>query len=131
MIPQARESLNREVTDSDRRAFAVLTAAGKAAFDQAEQPFLAAYYTGFAISHPKADVESFGPGLVAEPTTRDRQCNSWTPPSNELRLTHVERAQTIGETRSDQGDAPDLVGGQCRLRQSRVSATPLLFDAHG
>ena len=57
---QARGFLNREVTDSDRRAtFAVLTAAGKAAFDQAEQPFLAAYYTEFRDLIPEADVESF------------------------------------------------------------------------
>ncbi len=57
---QARGFLIREITDSDRRAtFAVLTPAGKAAFDEAEQPFLDGYYNEFRNLIPKKDMEAF------------------------------------------------------------------------
>lgn len=57
---QTRGFLIREITDSDRRAtFAVLTPAGKAAFDEAEQPFLRGYYNEFRNLIPKEDLEAF------------------------------------------------------------------------
>lgn len=57
---QARGLVKREITDTDRRAtFAVLTPAGKAAFDEAEQPFLEGYYTEFRNLIPEEDIEAF------------------------------------------------------------------------
>ncbi|MCB9960504.1 MAG: winged helix-turn-helix transcriptional regulator [Hyphomonas sp.] len=57
---QKRGLLLREITDSNRRAtYAVLTEEGKAAYDEAEQVFLSAYYSDFRNLIPAEDVDAF------------------------------------------------------------------------
>ena len=63
---QAKGFLYREITASDRRAtFAVLTPAGRDAYDGAFQPFLQAYHEEFAGLIPAGDLKPFGEVLLS------------------------------------------------------------------
>lgn len=63
---QAKGFLHREITATDRRAtYAVLTPAGRKAYDGAFQPFLQAYHEEFADLIPARDLKSFGEVLLS------------------------------------------------------------------
>jgi DNA-binding MarR family transcriptional regulator len=65
-VLQGKGFLHREITASDRRAtYAVLTPAGRKAYDDALQPFLRAYHDEFADLIPENDVEGFGLHLLS------------------------------------------------------------------
>ena len=63
---QSKGFLYREITDSDRRAtYAVLTSAGRKAYDSAYQPFLQAYHEEFSDLIPARCLKSFGEVLLS------------------------------------------------------------------
>lgn len=102
---QAKGFLYREITASDRRAtFAVLTPAGREAYDGAFQPFLQAYHEEFAGLIPAGDLKPFGEVLLS----------LLKEPDYSARVTAVMDAARAANTPAGRRNASKGRGGRSR-----------------